>query len=104
MYNLVKKLFPEQVVLREASPPWLGRQRLDVYLPALGLALEHQGEQHYKAISAFGGENALQRNRERDVIKRRLCEENAVLLVEIKFDEPLTLPLLRHRLRCFTQI
>ncbi len=70
----------------------------------LGLALEHQGEQHYKAISAFGGDNALQRNRERDVIKRRLCEQNAVLLVEIKFDEPLTLPLLRQRLRRFTKI
>ncbi len=36
MYSIVKKLFPEQVVLREASPPWLGRQRLDVYLPARG--------------------------------------------------------------------
>jgi hypothetical protein len=101
LHNLVKRLLPEQVVLREASPPWLGRQRLDVYVPALGLALEHQGEQHYKAVGAFGGDMALQRNQERDAVKRRLCEENAVHLVEIRFDEPLTLPVIRQKLQHF---
>lgn len=101
MHRLAKKLFPKHLVLREASPSWLGRQRLDVYLPAIGLALEHQGEQHFKAVGAFGGEEALQRNLERDALKRLLCEQNAVQLIEIKFDEPLTLPMLRQRLRCF---
>ncbi|AQS65424.1 MULTISPECIES: hypothetical protein [Rhizobium/Agrobacterium group] len=101
MYSLVKKLFPDQVILREASPPWLGRQRFDVYLPAIGLALEHHGEQHYRAITAFGGEVALKRNMERDALKRSLCEQNAVQLVEIRFDEQMTLPLLRRKLRRF---
>lgn len=101
MYSLLKKLFPDQVILREASPPWLGRQRLDVYLPAIGLALEHHGEQHYRAIAAFGGEMALKRNMERDALKRSLCEQNAVQLVEIRFDEPMTLPILRQKLRRF---
>jgi hypothetical protein len=102
MYSLLKRLFPDQVILREASPPWLGRQRLDVYLPAIGLALEHHGEQHYRAITAFGGEMALKRNMERDALKRSLCEQNAVQLVEIRFDEPMTLPVLRQKLRRFT--
>lgn len=101
MYNLVKRIFPEHVVHREGSPAWLGRQRLDIYIPDLNLALEHQGEQHYKAISAFGGEAAFQRNLERDVLKRRLCEENGVHLIEIRFDEPMTLPILHQRLRRF---
>lgn len=101
MQGLVKKLFPEQVILREASPPWLKRQRLDVYIPALNLALEYQGEQHYKAIKAFGGYAALQRNLERDALKKQLCLENGVHLVEIRFDDPLTLPVLRQRLQRF---
>jgi len=101
MHGLVKKLFPEQVILREASPPWLKRQRLDVYIPALNLALEHQGEQHYKAVKAFGGDAALQRNFERDALKKQLCAENGVHLVEIRFDDPLTLPVLRQRLQRF---
>lgn len=102
MYSLVKKVFPDRVVLREASPPWLGRQRLDVFVPDLHLAIEHQGEQHYRAVDAFGGESALRRNLERDALKRRLCKENKVHLIEIRFDEPLTLPSLRRRLRRFT--
>lgn len=101
MHVLVKKLFPEQVILREASPKWLKRQRLDVYIPALNLALEHQGEQHYKAIKAFGGDAALQRNLERDALKKQLCLENGVHLVEIRFDDSLTLPVLRQRLQRF---
>jgi len=101
MYDLVKKLFPEQVIVREASPPWLRRQRLDVYIPALNLALEHQGEQHYRAVKAFGGDAALQRNLERDALKKQLCGENGVHLVEIRFDAPLTLPVLRQRLQRF---
>ena len=101
MYGLIKRLFPEEVVLREASPAWLGSQRLDVYLPALNLALEYQGEQHYKVVNAFGGEAALQRNLERDALKKSLCMENGVHLVEVRFDDPLTLPALRQRLQRF---
>jgi len=58
--------------LREASPEWLGRMRLDIYLPELHLALEHQGEQHYRPIGVFGGEEAYIRVVERDTLKRQL--------------------------------
>ncbi|TAY14014.1 hypothetical protein [Rhizobium leguminosarum] len=103
MYSIAKKLFPDQVIMREASPSWLGRQRLDVFIPALNLALEHQGQQHYSPVTAFGGDEALKRGLERDAAKRRLCEENGVHLVDIRFDEPLTLPALRQRLRRYVQ-
>lgn len=69
MYNIVKKLFPDQVIMREASPAWLGRQRLDVFIPALNLALEHQGEQHYVPVRAFGGDDAHRRGLERAALK-----------------------------------
>jgi hypothetical protein len=101
MYQAVKKLFPDTLVLREASPPWLGRQRLDVYLPELKLALEYQGEQHFRPVAIFGGEKALARNIERDALKRRFCEENNVELICIHFDEPVTVASLKLRLRRF---
>ena len=44
---------------------------------------------------AFGGEKALARVRERDERKRRLCGEHGVTVVDVRFDEPLTLPSLR---------
>lgn len=101
MYQSIKQIFPDALVLREASPPWLGRQRLDVFLPQLCLALEYQGEQHYLPIAAFGGAEALARTVERDALKKRLCHENSVELVCIRFDESLTTSSLRHRLRRF---
>lgn len=99
LYALVTRLFPENTVQREASPPWLGQQRLDIYLPELALAIEHQGEQHYQPIEAFGGAESFAATRERDDRKRALCRENGVTVVDVRYDAPLTLPSLRSRLR-----
>lgn len=99
LYQLTKRLFSSHTIRREASPDWLGQLRLDVYLPDLGLAIEHQGEQHYRPVGAFGGESAFAKIRERDQRKRKLCGDNGVSVVDVRFDEPLSLGSLRHRLR-----
>ena len=99
LYELVSKIFPTSIIRREASPSWLGQQRLDIFLPELGLAIEHQGEQHFRPIAAFGGDQGFRKTQERDERKRRLCVCNGVTIVDIRFDHPLTLPSLRHRLR-----
>ena len=99
MYELIRRLFPDELIRREASPIWLGRQRLDIYLPRVALAVEHQGEQHYRPIDGFGGEHAFARTRERDERKRALCRENGVAVVDIRFDDALTIGILRQRLQ-----
>lgn len=99
LYRLVVGLFPATTIHREASPPWLGRQRLDIFLPELKLAIEHQGEQHYRPVGAFGGEQAFVELQERDQRKRTLCQEHGVTVVDVRFDAPLTVPVLRSRLR-----
>jgi hypothetical protein len=96
-----KQIFSDDMVLREASPPWLGRQRLDVFLPDRCIALEYQGVQHYEPVEMFGGAEALQRTMERDALKKRLCEENQVELLFIKYSDPLTFASLRNRMRRF---
>jgi hypothetical protein len=72
LFALVRNLFKDQLIQREASPDWLGRMRLDIYLPDLKLAIEHQGEQHYHPVAVFGGEEAFVRVVERDALKRQL--------------------------------
>ena len=99
LYGLVRDLFPDNQVLREASPEWLGRMRIDIYLPELKLAIEHQGEQHYRPIAVFGGEEAHRRVVERDELKRRLCDENGVDVVDFRFDAPITKASVKNRLR-----
>ena len=99
LHRLLLKLFPTSRVQREASPSWLGRQRLDIFLPEKRLGVEYQGRQHYKAIEHFGGAEALARTRERDRRKRELCAANGVDLLEVKSSEPLTASSLRRRLQ-----
>lgn len=98
LFQVVRELFPDQRILREASPEWLGRMRLDIYLPELQLALEHQGEQHYRPIGAFGGEVAYTRVVERDALKRQRCRENEVEVLDVRFDAPISRAALRQRL------
>ncbi|MES1997943.1 MAG: hypothetical protein V4446_01385 [Pseudomonadota bacterium] len=101
LYGVIRDIFPDQRVLREASPEWLGRMRIDIYLPELNLAIEHQGEQHYRPIAVFGGEEAHARVLERDVLKRRLCLQHGVTVIDVRYDAPITKAGMRQRLRGF---
>ena len=61
--------------------PWIGRQHLDFYLPEYKIAIECQGEQHFKPIDYFGGDIAFTKRQELDIRKKKLCEENGTLLL-----------------------
>ena len=55
--------------------------KLDFYLPDYNIAIECQGQQHYKPIKYFGGEEKLSIIKERDKIKKELCEKNGIKIV-----------------------
>lgn len=57
----------------------------DFYLG--NLLIEYQGEQHYKAIEIFGGEEQLKQQQKNDQIKRDFCKKNGFKLLEIKYDD-----------------
>lgn len=61
--------------------PWLGLQHLDFYLPKYRIAIECQGEQHYKPIDYFDGNNGLIAQKERDSRKLKKCKDNNVELL-----------------------
>ena len=60
---------------------------MDFFIPILNIAIEVQGQQHYSPINIFGGYEKLQKNIERDKLKKSLCEENGVKLYYIKYDD-----------------
>jgi hypothetical protein len=97
LYVVVRDLFPEHAVEREARLPWLGSLRLDVFVPELQLAFEHMGEQHYRPIAVFGGDAAHRRTVERDLLKRELCQRHGVAVIDIKPDEAITAASIRRR-------
>jgi hypothetical protein len=76
----VRKLLPGIEVIAHGQPEWLGRQHLDIWIPAQGIGIEYHGVQHFQAIEFFGGKEAFQRGQERDKRKRALCEKHGLNL------------------------
>lgn len=66
---------------------WLKSQSLDFYLPQQNIAIECQGEQHFKALDFFGGENALKTTQKRDKKKLHLCKENGVNILYYSYEK-----------------
>lgn len=60
---------------------WLGLQSLDFYLPDYKVAIECQGEQHFKAIKLYGGEDGYERRVMLDENKRVRCEEQGIKII-----------------------
>lgn len=66
------------------KPNWLNGLELDGYSEKLKIAFEHQGIQHYKHVERFHKNNSdFRKQQNRDKIKRELCIQNGVILIEI---------------------
>ena len=86
LFNLVKQHFPG--AKSEHSPKWLGKQRLDIYIPGHKAAIEYHGLQHYEPVGHFGGEETFNQTVERDQLKSELCIANGVRLFEWPYTRP----------------
>lgn len=83
LFLTIQKTFSNYKVLQHARPSFLGRQHYDIYLPDFKIALEYQGEQHFRAVSIFGGEEKLRDTQQRDIKKKRISEINDVHLIYV---------------------
>lgn len=77
---------------RKARPDWLNNSvtnnnlELDCYNAELRLAVEYQGEQHYRYNKFFHKNKEDFRNGQyRDEMKRRMCRDRGVTLIEIPY-------------------
>lgn len=80
LFYLLKDYFSAYTVLSQGSPKWLGRQKIDIYFPDFNIGVEYQGDQHFKPIDFFGGEDGLKYRQELDIKKEKLCSENGCKL------------------------
>ena len=72
---------------REHSFEYLGRKRFDFFIPSLNIAIEYDGEQHYKSIDAWGGEEYLESLRQSDALKNDFCDYMGIDLLRIPYWE-----------------
>ena len=74
--NFLKKEKIENITQKKFD--WLGKQSLDFYLPKYKVAIECQGSQHFIEDHFY---EPLETIKERDKLKKQLCEENGVKLL-----------------------
>ena len=94
--NRTEEILKEKNIVFEEQKrfDWLGLQSLDFYLPDYSIAIECQGEQHFKPVD-FGGkgkkwaENLFKLNINRDIKKKNLCQAHKIRVEYIRFDEEL---------------
>lgn len=74
LFRSVRDIFGAEAVKRRYRGRELQGLELDIWVPALRLGFEYQGEQHQKQVKHWHGEDGLQRQQERDARKKELCE------------------------------
>jgi len=89
MYKIIKELLPSNIEVFEefictdlAGDSGLGIITLDVYIPALKLAFEYQGHQHYHDHSLYGPFMVVQ---QRDDSKRGACKSLGITIIEVPY-------------------
>lgn len=76
-----EKLFEERFV--KIRPSWLSGLELDGYAENIGIAFEYNGPQHTDRDHVFYEDSIITR----DQLKRKLCKDNGVLLLNIDYVE-----------------
>jgi very-short-patch-repair endonuclease len=61
--------------------------RFDFYLPDINVAIEYDGEQHFKPILYYGGHDKLKETQQRDKKKNRYCQKVGIKLIRIPYTE-----------------
>lgn len=88
LFLLVKKIYPNAIF--QFRPEWLSPQSLDIYIPELNTGIEYQGIQHYTEVEFFGGKKALEHRIKLDQIKREICRNYHVRLIEWNYNMDIT--------------
>lgn len=89
LYEKLKMSFPDEEILFEVGSnvvSWIEKQRFDIYFPKYNIAVEYDGEQHYRPVNIFGGEENFIKVKERDKLKEQKCKENNCNLFRMKYD------------------
>lgn len=89
LFKLIQETFPHYEIISQYSPVWLGRQRIDIFIKELNIAIEYNGKQHYEPVMYFGGKEGYLKIVQRDNIKKKKCNKNGCKLIEVRYDEDL---------------
>jgi hypothetical protein len=86
--ELLEEAFPRCTIFPQHPVKFEGDQLfIDFFIPSMNLAIECQGEQHYKFVPHFhGNEAGFTSYVSRDSVKKRWAQKNKVKLIEIPYN------------------
>lgn len=61
--------------------------KFDFYLPDYNTCIEYNGEQHYRSVDFYGGDEGYELSKIRDNIKNNYCLNNNINLLIIKYND-----------------
>jgi len=98
MKTLLDQLFPHEEKQNNVRPDFLEKLEYDRYYPNLKIAYEYNGEQHYMPMSdSEESKENLEKQKIRDLRKIALSKTLGIALVVIKYDEELSVKLLKEK-------
>ena len=86
VFKFLLETYPNFDITREKKFEWLKNKTylpLDFYIEGTNIAVEVQGEQHFKPISRFGGKKGFEERQFLDNLKKKLCEKHGITLLYI---------------------
>lgn len=98
MLEFIKEVLKKYEIRYRYKPKWLKRMELDVYVPKLKLGFEYQGIQHFQPVDFFGGIQTFISQVKRDQLKRKICFEKGITLIEVYYNEVLTKELITEKI------
>lgn len=84
--NMVEKILNDnniEFIPQYKCPNIIGRKSIDFYLPNQKIAIECQGDQHFKEVEHFGGAETLNETIRRDITKFEELTENGINVIYI---------------------
>ena len=72
---------------REYAFQDLSNRKFDFYLPEQNIIIEFDGEQHFKPVDFFGGEDSFKDLQKRDYEKNQYCLKNKITVFRIPYTQ-----------------
>lgn len=86
LYYMLKELYPGMDIIYEYKLP--NNQRLDLFIPILGVAVEYDGEQHFNFIDSWHKDiNGFISQKKADSTKDKLLHDMGIKLVRIPYSD-----------------
>ena len=86
LYKMLKELYPLYDIVYEYQLP--NGTRLDLFIPTIGIAVEYDGEQHYRYTEFWHKDiNGFLDQKKSDLSKDDYCYRSGIKLVRVPFNK-----------------